>query len=246
MDFRSDAPFPVTRWSLVAGAGASANPGEKRAALEDLCLLYWRPIYGFLRRRGVPVEEARDATQGFFVSLLEEDLFAKAEAGSGRMRSYLLGALQRWQRGEWRKGQAEKRGGGRELFSLEAMAEEDDFEAPGGDNDTPEHHFERSCAMALLESALNRLAQEQKAAGKESAFTVLRPLLAPLSGEAAPSHEEAAARLHCTPEALRVTLHRLRKRFGELLRSVVSDTLANPTPEAIQEELDALRLALSR
>ncbi|MCW1885305.1 sigma-70 family RNA polymerase sigma factor [Luteolibacter flavescens] len=246
MDFRSDAPFPVTRWSLVAGARAAADPRQKRAALEDLCALYWKPIYGFLRRRGVPVEEARDATQGFFVSLLEEDLFAKAQADSGRMRSYLLGALQRWQRGEWRKTMAEKRGGGREVFSLDAMAEADDFEAAGNDHDTPEHHFEKSCALAMLESAMRRLADEQKAAGKADAFAVLRPLLAPLSGEPALSHEEAASRLRCTPEALRVTLHRLRKRFAEVLRASVADTLAEPTPEAIQEELDALRAALSQ
>jgi RNA polymerase sigma-70 factor (ECF subfamily) len=246
MDLRSDAPFPVTRWSLVAGARAATDLGRKQSALEDLCTLYWRPIYGFLRRRGMPVEEARDATQGFFVSLLEEDLFAKAQSDSGRMRSYLLGALQRWQRGEWRKGQAEKRGGGREIFSLDAMADDDDFEAAGSEHDTPEHHFEKSCAFALLESALKRLAEEQRTAGKERAFVILKPLLAPLAGESVPSHEEAAAQLHCTPEALRVTLHRLRKRFGEVLRVVVADTLVDPTPEAIQEELDALRMALSR
>lgn len=125
------------------------------------------------------------------------------------------------------------------------MADDDDFEAAGDANDTPEHHFEKSCALAMLESSMQRLADEQKAAGKGEAFEVLRPLLAPLSGEAALSHEEAASRLRCTPESLRVTLHRLRKRFAEVLRAAVADTLADPTPEAVQEELDALRAALS-
>ncbi|MBL9132983.1 MAG: sigma-70 family RNA polymerase sigma factor, partial [Verrucomicrobiaceae bacterium] len=222
---QSDAPFPVTRWSLVAGARAAADPKRKRAALEDLCGLYWRPIYGFLRRRGLAVAEAQDAAQGFFLSLLEEDLFAKAQAGTGRMRSFLLGALQRWQRGEWRKGMAEKRGGGNELFSLDVMAEEDGFEVAGADDDTPERHFEKSCALALLEAAMRRLAQEQSAAGKGQVFDTLRPLLAPLSGEAAITQEEAARHLRLTPEALRVTLHRLRKRFAEVLRETVADTL---------------------
>jgi RNA polymerase sigma-70 factor (ECF subfamily) len=244
MTSQSGAPFPVTRWSLVAGARSAADPSRRRAALEELCSLYWRPIYGFLRRRGLAVAEAQDATQGFFVSLLEEDLFTKAAEDSGRMRSFLLGALQRWQRGEWRKGQAEKRGGGQELFSLELMAEEDGFEAAGSDDDTPERYFEKSCALVLLESAMQRLAKEQSAAGKEAAFTVLRPL-APISGEPTISHEEAAQQLRQTPEALRVTLHRLRKRFAEVLRETVADTLVNPTEEAIQGELDALRAAFS-
>ena len=241
----SNASFPVTRWSLVAGARAAADPQRKRAALEELCGLYWRPIYGFLRRRGFAAAEAQDAAQGFFMSLLEEDLFAKAQAETGRMRSFLLGALQRWQRGEWRKGQAEKRGGGNALFSLELMAEEDGFEAAGADDDTPERHFEKSCALALLEAAMQRLAKEQSAAGKAEAFETLRPLLAPLGGEAAISQEEAAKRLRMTAESLRVTLHRLRKRFAEVLRETVADTLSEPTEDAIRDEMEALRLALS-
>jgi RNA polymerase sigma-70 factor (ECF subfamily) len=244
MNPRSDAPFPMTRWSLVAGA--RAEPARKRAALEELCALYWEPIHGFLRRRGLSYDDARDATQGFFVSLLEEDLFAKADADHGRMRSFLLGALQRWQRGEWRKGQADKRGGGLAPFSLDQLAEDDGYEAAGDDADTPEQYFEKKCALATLEAAMAKLAREQAAAGKEKAFAILRPMLAPTAdGGAAMTGEEAAKLLGITPEALRVNLHRLRARFAKLLREVVADTLANPTEEAIREELDALRMALS-
>ncbi|MBL9113837.1 MAG: hypothetical protein JNJ83_02445 [Verrucomicrobiaceae bacterium] len=88
MNLQSDAPFPMTRWSLVAGAKAAADPARKRAAVEELCGLYWRPIYGFLRRRGLAQADAQDAAQGFFVSLLSEDLFAKAETENGKMRSF--------------------------------------------------------------------------------------------------------------------------------------------------------------
>lgn len=243
MNQASNVPFPVTRWSLVAGARAAVDPQRKRAALEELCGLYWRPIYGFLRRRGLPVAEAQDAAQGFFLSLLEEDLFSKAQEETGRMRSFLLGALQRWQRGEWRKGQAEKRGGGQELFSLEVMAEEDGFEAAGSDDDTPERHFEKSCALVLLEAAMQRLEKEQTAAGKWVTFQTLRPLLAPLGGQVPLIQEAAAQRLRLTPEALRVALHRLRKRFAEVLRETVADTLTDPTEESIRDEMDALRAA---
>jgi RNA polymerase sigma factor (sigma-70 family) len=228
---------------LVSGARAAADPEKKRAALDDLCALYWRPIYGFLRRRGLGVAEAQDATQGFFLSLLNEDLFAKAQAETGRMRSFLLGALQRWQRAEWRKAHAEKRGSGQQLLSLELMAEETGYEASGSEDDTPERHFEKSCAIALLEAAMQRLSREQSAAGKEEAFNWLRPLLAPLGGDAGITNEEAAQQLRLTPEALRVTLHRLRKRFAVILRETVADTLAHPTEESIQDEMDALRAA---
>lgn len=242
---QSDAPFPVTRWSLIAGARAAAEPARRHAAMEELCTLYWRPIYGFLRRRGVSQADAQDATQGFFLSLLEEDLFAKAKEDSGRMRSFLLGSLQRWQRGEWRRGQAEKRGGGKDLLSLDMMRDEEDFEYAAPSDESPERYFERSCAMVLLESALQRLAREQSAAGKGQAFAVFRPLLAPLPGTEPPSYEDAAKALRISPEALRVTLHRLRKRFAEVLRETVADTLAEPTEAAIQGEIEALRLALS-
>lgn len=241
---RSNAAFPETRWSLVAGA--RSGPSRKRAALEELCSLYWEPILGFLRRRGLSYDDARDATQGFFVSLLEEDLFAKAEEENGRMRSFLLGALQRWQRGEWRKATARKRGGGAELFSLDQLAEDQGFEASGRDGESPEDYFEKKCAWVALEAAMRRLAAEQAAAGKGKAFALLRPMLAPsAAGGSTMSGEEAARELGITPEALRVNLHRLRARFAGLLREVVADTLAHPTEAAIQEEMDALRRALS-
>ena len=239
---QSDAPFPMTRWSLIAGA---RDPSKRRAAVEELCTLYWRPIFGFLRRRGLSQADAQDATQGFFLSLLEEDLFAKAAEDTGRMRSFLLGALQRWQRGEWRKGMAEKRGGGKELLSLDMLQDEEDFDASAADTATPEHYFEKSCALVLLENAMQRLAREQAAAGKGEAFAVLRPLLAPIGGAAVPTYEEAAQTLRISAEALRVTLHRLRKRFAEVLRDAIADTLTDPTEAAIQSELDALRVAFS-
>ena len=242
---QSDAPFPVTRWSLVAGARTAADPLKRRLAVEELCKLYWRPIYGFLRRRGLPPSDAQDATQGFFLSLLEEDLFAKAQEDSGRMRSFLLGALQRWQRGEWRRAHAEKRGGGQQILSLDMLQEEEGFESAADDAESPERYFERSCALVLLETALQRLAREQAAAGKEQAFAVLRPLLAPTPGIEAPSYEDAAKTLRITPEALRVTLHRLRKRFAEVLRESVADTLTDPTDASIQTELEALKVAFS-
>ncbi len=237
--------FPQTRWSLISGARNPVSPALHEAAVNELCALYWRPIYGFLRRRGLGPAEAQDLTQGFFLALLEEDLFSKARSESGKMRTFLLGALQRFQRGEWRKGQAEKRGGGRRPLSFEQMTDEEGFDPPGDPSDTPEKYYERTCALAILQTAMLKLASEQDAAGKSDAFEVLRPLLAPVGSNVALSQEAAAAKLRLTPEALRVTLHRLRKRYAELLRESVAETLADPDEESVAREMQALRIALS-
>ena len=243
MQHPSDAPFPVTRWSLVSGARRDADPARREAALQELCTHYWGPIYGFLRRRGLPPPDAEDAAQGFMLSLLEDDLFAKADASSGRLRSFLLGALQRWQRGEWRRASAEKRGSGRLTLSLEALRAESGLEPEGTDEASPERWFEKRCALVLLESALQRLAEEQAAAGKAETFAALRPLLAPSADAPAVSHESVAAALGISHEAVRVALHRLRRRFATVLRDTIADTLTHPTEEAIAEELAALRAA---
>jgi len=239
MEPRSDAPFPNTRWSLVAGV--KGRPQDREKALGELCGLYWMPVYAFLRRRGVSAADAQDATQGFLTSLLEEDGFAKADAEAGKMRSFLLGALQRWQRGEWRKSMALKRGGDCEIHSMDAMEAEKGFQAEQ-EGPSPEDEFDRRCAVAILEAALQRLAEEQQAAGKGQAFAVMRPLLSPAGGKV--SQDEVARELGLSAEALRVALHRLRKRFGELLRITVADTLVSPTEEAVAEEMAALRRVL--
>lgn len=240
MDLRSDVPFPNTRWSLVAEVRGQPKAREK--ALGELCGLYWMPVYAFLRRRGMGAADAQDAAQGFFVSLLDEDGFAKADAEAGKMRSFLLGALQRWQRGEWRKSSALKRGGDREIFSMDALEAEKGFQAEEN-GISPEDEFDRRCAMAILEAALQRLAEEQEAAGKGKAFAVMRPLLSPAGTKT--SQEQVAAELGLSAEALRVALHRLRKRFGELLRETVADTLAKPDAASVDEEMAALRRVMT-
>lgn len=239
MEPRSDVPFPNTRWSLVAQV--KGRPEAREKALGELCRLYWMPVYAFLRRRGAPAADAQDAVQGFFASLLGEDGFAKADEEVGKMRSFLLGALQRWQRGEWRKSTAQKRGGDCEIYSMDALEAENGFQAEE-QSSSPEEEFDRRCAMSILEAALRRLEEEQRAAGKGHAFAIIRPLLSPAGSHV--SQEAVARELGLSAEALRVALHRLRKRFGELLRVTIADTLASPTEEAVAEEMAALRRVL--
>lgn len=242
----SHAVFPPTRWSMVLATreGGDARAGEK--ALGELCRIYWQPIYSFARRRGVPPSDAEDLAQGFFIRLLEDGLFAKADASAGRLRSFLLGAFQRYQREEWRKTMAAKRGAGQVLISFDAEDSEAAFLAEDPSAESPERLFEKQCARALLESAMKRLAAEQASIGKDRAFALLRPLLSPSEdGDEGGTHEEISTALGLTVEASRAAVYRLRKRFREILREVVADTLSHPTAESIDEELMALRAALS-
>jgi RNA polymerase sigma-70 factor (ECF subfamily) len=175
----SHAAFPPTRWSIVLATrdGGDSRAGEK--ALGELCRIYWQPIYSFARRRGASPADAEDLAQGFFIRLLEEGLFAKADASAGRLRSFLLGAFQRYQREEWRKTMAAKRGGGQSLLSFDADDPEESFQAEDPSAESPERIFERHCARALLEIAMKRLSAEQTSIGKDRAFALLRPLISP-------------------------------------------------------------------
>ena len=242
----SNVPFPPTRWSMVLAVREGGDAKQGRHALEDLCRLYWQPIYGFARRRGHSPADAEDLAQGFFARLLDENLFAKAEVSAGKLRSFLLGAFQRHQREEWRKATAEKRGGGQVLTSIDSDETEAAFQAEDTSVLSPEAAYEKQCALALLADAMARLATEQTAAGKGQAFELLRPLLSPeAETDESQTHQRIATALGLTPEASRAAVYRLRKRFREVLREVVADTLDQPTDTAIDEELLALRRALS-
>lgn len=242
----SNVPFPPTRWSMVLATRSGGDAQKGRRALEDLCRLYWQPIYGFARRRGHSPADAEDLAQGFFARLLDEDLFAKADASAGRLRSFLLGAFQRHQREEWRKAAAAKRGGGQAVISIDSEESEAAFQAEDTSVLSPEAAYEKQCALALLADAMGRLAKEQAAAGRAQAFELLRPLLSPDGDtDESQSHQRIATALGQTVEASRAAVYRLRKRFREVLRDVVADTLEEPTDQAVDEELLALRSALS-
>jgi len=242
----SQAVFPPTRWSIVLAARQEGDSPTRHAALEDLCLIYWHPLYSFSRRRGASPSDAADLVQGFFVSLLNEDLFSKAESDAGHLRSFLLGAFQRYQRNEWRTASAAKRGGGTISFSMDVEDSESAFQLEDTSAISPDQAYEKQCALALLKTALGKLREEHVSTGRKKTFDLLRPLISPdpADGEV-PSHEAIAEALGMTPEASRAAIYRMRKRFRELLREAVADTLANPSSLAIDAELDALREALT-
>lgn len=232
--------FAPTRWTLVLDAAGPEAGSQADRALEELCELYWQPLYVFARRDGSGPEEAEDLTQAFFLKLIEKKSFAAARRERGRFRSFLLAAFKHFIADEWRRKLAQKRGGGR-VVSIDAQSAEARHQMEPADRSTPEKIFARQWALQTLEAAVAGLRAEYEAAGKEAIFEALR---GSLSGEmkTAP-YAEIAARLGTSEGAIRTAAHRLRKRYRERLRAEVAQTVARP--EDVEAELHDLFDALA-
>jgi RNA polymerase sigma factor (sigma-70 family) len=217
--------FPDTRWSVVLRAGVETG-SDGKIALERLCRDYWFPLYAFVRRRGHSPEDAEDVTQGFMLHLIEGPLLGRADQERGRFRSFLLGALQHFLAKELRRQQTVKRGGNREIVSLDAEEGERRFAQEPADEVTPEVQFERSWAFALLERVFARLRAEYERAGRAELFEKLEPYLA--GKESMPGYEQLARQIGQSPSGVGVSIHRMRRRYGELLRDEIAQTVASP------------------
>ena len=229
------AVFATTRWTLVVRAGAIAAPESKRA-LEELCHLYWYPLYAYVRRQGRSREDAEDMTQGFFARFLQRNYLEGLSVEKGRFRSFLLGALKHYLSNEHDRANRLKRGGGGSLLSLDWESADQRYQIEPPDYSSPDRLYDRAWAMALLEQVLERLRGESVADGKPEVFERLRPFLM-LDREHAP-YAEAALALQQSEGAVRVMVHRLRRRYKVLLRAEIAHTLAEP--EQAEEELKAL------
>ena len=232
------AEFTTTHWSVVLAAGQSTSPASQ-AALEQLCRRYWYPLYAYARRHGYSPEDAQDLTQSFFERLLERDLLADLRPVGARFRSFLLNALKNHLASEWTRAHAGKRGGS--ILSLDDLSPEARYAQEAANAESPDAAFERRWASTVLQQALDRLRQEHVAAGKEPMFDLLAD---GLTG-AAPSqpYAELAIQLGTTEAAVKMAIHRLRKRYGELLRLEVAQTVV--TSAEIDQELRHLLSALA-
>jgi RNA polymerase sigma-70 factor (ECF subfamily) len=240
---RSDGPsashFPTTRWSLVFQAGNPDAPFA-RESLAELCDAYWYPLYAYIRRRGYDPEQARDLTQDFFARALEKGLLAEADASRGRFRSFLRTVCAHFlaNRRDWE--QARKRGGGRTVLPIDSVDAEGRYALELADELTPERIFDRSWALTLLGRVLVQLGREYEEAGKSATFDSLRCML---SGDSEiDSYAAVAERLGTSPGAARVAAHRLRRRYGDLLRQEIAATLVDPT--GVDDEIRDLFAAL--
>lgn len=233
--------FATTQWSIVLRAGREQG-SESRDALGRLCRTYWYPLYAHVRRRGHAPADAEDLTQAFFARLLEGRVIGRADPARGRFRSFLLTTLDHFLIDEWQRSRARKRGGGGTIASLDVEAAERRLENELADADAPDRAFDRRWAMALLEAVLRRLEAEHARDGKAGLFRALKPTLVG-SGEAQP-YAVLAAQLGLTEGAVKVAVHRLRRRYRELLRAEIAETVTSA--EEARDELQHLFRALAR
>ena len=230
--------FPSTRWSVV---GKTKEEPERYQALEDLCAAYWNPIYGFIRRVGYSPSDAEDSTQAFFAKVLAGELFGRADQSRGKLRSFLLTVLKRFLADEKEKERAQKRGGQHQVISIDRAMAEEQFSKEPVDGATPESLFERRWALTVLENVLLQLRREYVESDREEFFRTLEPFLA--APPTPNDYRKAAEALGMKEATMRVAVFRLRRRYGEVLRQQISDTLNSSADLA--EELDHLMSSLS-
>ena len=225
--------FTTTHWSVVLAAGNSTSPTAD-AALERLCVTYRYPLYAYLRRKGYTEHDAEDLTQGFFARLLERHAFRSVTPNRGaKFRTFLLTALNHFATDERDRQQAQKRGGGKKLLSFDAQRDEERYCLEPGHEETPEKLFERRWALALLDSALAALEQEYRRTGKTAVFEQLRGAL--VEGVLEQSYAQAGAQIGMTEEGVKKAAQRLRRRYQEILREEIRNTVASPAE--VEEEL---------
>jgi len=239
--------FTTTRWSLVlaaAGAGGDSRSPDARTAMESLCRTYWYPLYAFVRRSGYAHDDAMDLTQGFFTKMLEKNDLKSVDPARGRFRSWLLGCMKHYLANEHDRATAQKRGGGKNILSFDlgdsAGDADNRYRLEPAHDLTPEKVFDRRWAMVLIENVLNQLRTECRATDKEKLFDTVKPYL---WGERNESYAEAAPTLDMTEAALKAAVHRLRKRYKDLLRLEISHTVHSAAE--VDEEIRDLFAALA-
>lgn len=216
------ASFHTTHWSIVLGA--RVGTAEGRDSLARLCEAYWPPVYAYVRGQGETIEDARDLTQEFFAVFIEKHYVSAADPARGRFRSFLLASVRHFLCNEWDRQHRKKRGGSAPHVSIDMTTEDGQPQHERSTAITPELVFEQRWAATLLQRALSRLREEQSHGGRGEIFEALLPLLCEQREE---SYAQIGHRLNATAGALRVAVHRLRRRFRTLLLEEIADTVAD-------------------
>lgn len=227
--------FESTAWSVISAAQGE-DSAAARAALEELCSRYWLPLYVYVRRHGYARPEAEDLTQDFFVHIFSHDFFAGVHPEKGRFRTFLLACMNHFMRDEWARQHAARRGGDRVPFSLDFQFADKQHDLLHIAGEDPHKAFDRHWAETLLDTALGHLEAEYRDAGKLETFHALQFCLG-RGGEDA-SNAEASTRLGLSNGAVRVAVHRMRKRFAELTRAEIARTVDGEA--LVQAELNYL------
>jgi RNA polymerase sigma-70 factor (ECF subfamily) len=224
-------PFPTTQWSEIFALRALGEDGSSRA-VAHLYQRYWTPLYAYLRRRGHDADWAADVLQGFFAHLLDHDVVSRLDT-SGKLRAFLLAALKNFAFGELERERAQKRRPAQPMISLDLdVAERGYLQIPSADL-TPEQVYEKRWALAMVERAVARLEERERKAGREETFRSLRGHV--LGGSKVAPYREVAAEVGASEAALKVRVHRLRKRLGEVLREEIEQTV--PDARLVDDEV---------
>jgi RNA polymerase sigma-70 factor (ECF subfamily) len=227
----SPVAFTTTHWSVVLEAQGESPAAQK--ALEQLCCTYWRPIFGYVRRKGAGAEDAEDLTQGFFALLLERKDLNTVRKEKGRLRSYLLTSVKNFLADEARHAMAVKRGKGQRLIPLDEIREREGVDLERSDRLTADQIYERRWAFTVLEQVMARLCDEYRSAGNLRFFDQMKKML--MDEPDRPSQAQIAGEFDMTENAVKQAFYRFRQRYQTLLREEIAHTVA--TPSDIEDEL---------
>lgn len=227
---------------MVLSAARDRSPEQSNEALQQLCGAYWQPLYAYVRRRVPTEQEAQDLTQAFFERMLERNYLAVADPSRGRFRAFLLTALKHFLSKEWDKLRTLKRGGGVAILSLDFASGESNYQIAVRTQPDSDALYDRQWAMTVLEAGLEELRQEWSQKNQAGQFEKLSVFLAP--GNSDQSYAAVADQLQMSDSAVRMAVSRMRRRYGELIREVIAETLASEAD--VDDELNHLFACLSQ
>ena len=220
---------------MVAAAAGSPS-GEAKQALEQLCQAYWPPLYWYLRRSGHNSEDARDAVQEFFCEMIQENRFSVADHQRGRFRNFLLAALKNFVSNQQRKENAIKRGGNANIIQIDSALAESMYVQTIVDNQTPDELFQKQWALTVIEKSIESLQNEYQRDGKQDLFEKLKQFIN--SDDTKDSYQKVADQLNMSTVAVKVAVHRMRKRCQKWIRHEIAQTVNDESE--IDAEIDAL------
>jgi RNA polymerase sigma-70 factor (ECF subfamily) len=232
--------FATTHWSVVLSAADTSAPGAQ-AALEELCRTYWYPLYAYVRRQGHSAEDAQDLTQEFFARFLAKKHFQLANRDRGRFRSFLLTTLKHFLINEWERSTAQKRGGSNPTVPVDTAIAEHLYSQDLSHGLTADRIYERNWALAMLKGVRDRLQRDYADAGRAERFAQLEQFLPGQQSDV--TYAEAAQRLNLPEGTVKSEVSRLKKRYGELLRTEIAHTVSSP--DEINDELRHLITVIS-
>lgn len=233
--------FQMTRWSVVLKAASPENK-ESQTAISELFKIYWYPIYSFVRRSGYGHHEAEDITQGLFCRLLSKDGFSGVNPNKGKFRSFLLAAVKHYMANEWNKSNAQKRGGGQKIISIDKAMSEERFDNEPATNETPEVIYERKWALTVLHNSIEDLRREYDTQNKTRTFELLKKHL--IGDTDNMTYAEIGRELNISEGNVKVIAHRMRHRFNTILRHHIAQTVESAAD--IEEEIQYLISCFSR